>query len=85
MARNIRAYLGNLFEYYFLNIIVNVNFFSDLNITVSTTLKYYYKQALNKKLKLIVGDMKYFLKKLLGNEIFSSMVSWAKKFFLKNL
>ena len=85
MARNIRAYLGNLFEYYFLNIIVNVNFFSDLNITVSTTLKYYYKQALNKKLKLIVGDMKYFLKKLLGNEIFSSMVSWAKKCFLKNL
>ena len=30
MAKNIRAFLENLFEYYFLNIIVNVNFFSDL-------------------------------------------------------
>ena len=29
--------------------------------------------------------MKYFLKKLLGHEIFRSMVSWATKFFLKNL
>ena len=30
MAKNIRGFLENLFEYYFLNIIVNVNFFSDL-------------------------------------------------------
>ena len=29
--------------------------------------------------------MKYFLKKLLGREIFRSMVLWATKFFLKNL
>ena len=29
-AKNIRGFLENLFEYYFLNIIVNVNFFSDL-------------------------------------------------------
>ena len=29
MAKNIRGFLENLFEYYFLNIIVNVNFFSD--------------------------------------------------------
>ena len=29
MAKNIRGFLENLFEYYFLNIIVNVNF-SDL-------------------------------------------------------
>ena len=29
--------------------------------------------------------MKYFLKKLLGDEIVRSIVSWAKKFFLKNL
>ena len=28
--------------------------------------------------------MKYFLKKLLGHEIFKSMVSWATKIFLKN-
>ena len=30
MANNIRGFSKNLFEYYFLNIIVNVNFFSDL-------------------------------------------------------
>ena len=30
MAKNIRRFLDNLFEYYYLNIIVNVNFFSDL-------------------------------------------------------
>ena len=30
MAKNIRAFLEILFEYYFLNIIMNVNFFSDL-------------------------------------------------------
>ena len=30
MAENIKDFLENLLEYYFLNIIVNVNFFSDL-------------------------------------------------------
>ena len=30
MAKNIRGFLETLFEYFFLNIIVNVNFFSDL-------------------------------------------------------
>ena len=30
MAKNIRGFLENLVEYYFLNIIVNGNFFSDL-------------------------------------------------------
>ena len=30
MAKNIRDFLEDLFAYYFLNIIVNVNFFSDL-------------------------------------------------------
>ena len=30
MVKNIRGFLENLFEYYFLNIVVNVNFFSDL-------------------------------------------------------
>ena len=29
MANDIRRFLENLFKYYFLNIIVNVNFFSD--------------------------------------------------------
>ena len=31
------------------------------------------------------GAMKYFQKKLLGDEIFRSMASWATKFFLKSL
>ena len=45
MAKNIRRFLENLFEYYFLNIIVNITFLSDLKvyITASTTLKYWYK------------------------------------------
>ena len=30
MAKNIKRFLEKLYEYYFLNIIVNVNFFSDL-------------------------------------------------------
>ena len=30
MAKIIRGFLEDLFEYYFLNIIVNVNFFGDL-------------------------------------------------------
>ena len=30
LVKNIRGFLETLFEYYFLNIIVNVNFFSDL-------------------------------------------------------
>ena len=42
-------------------------------------------ENLNKKLKLMGGAMKYFLKKLLGHEIFRSMVSWATKNVLKNL
>ena len=53
--------------------------------TCSTTMKYCYKQALNKKLELMGGTMKYFLKKLLGHEIFRSMVTRATKNFLKNL
>ena len=30
VARSIRGFMKNLFEYYFLNIVVNVNFFSNL-------------------------------------------------------
>ena len=30
MAKNIRGFLGKLLKYYFLKIIVNVNFFNDL-------------------------------------------------------
>ena len=32
MAKNIKGFLENLFEYYFLNIIDNVNFFNDLKV-----------------------------------------------------
>ena len=38
----------------------------NLNMTVSTTLKYCYKKALNKKLKLMGGAMKYFSIKITG-------------------
>ena len=75
MTKNIRGFLENLTDN-FLNIIVNVNFFGNLKFELlSTTLKYCYKQALNKELKLIEGAMKYFSKKLLGHEIFRSMIS----------
>ena len=59
--------------------------YSDVNITVSTTLKYYYKQALNKNLNLMGRSMKYLLEKPLDHEIFSSMVPWATNLFLQNL
>ena len=61
-----------------LNIIVNISPFSLLNTNVNT-LKYYRKQALNKKLKLMGGVMKFFTKKLLGHKMFSSEI------FLENL
>ena len=59
--------------------------FQNLNITVSAALKFCYKKALNKKLKLMGGAIKYFPKKLLDHEIFRSKFFWATKFFLKNL
>ena len=82
MAKIIRGILENLTDY-FLNIIANVNFFDDLKFEYYWALPW--NTATSKKLKLMVGAMKYFLKKLLGHEIFRSMVSWATKFFLKNL
>ena len=72
--------MENFGEYYCLNIIVNISSFSPLNTNANTTLKFYRKQALNKKLKLIRGAMKFFTKKLLGQEIFSSMIPWATKY-----
>ena len=85
MAKNIRGFLENLFKYTFLNIIVNVNIFSDLKFEYYC--EYYpeilYKKALNKKLKLMGGAINYLPKKLLGHEILRSMVSWATNFFLK--
>ena len=58
---------------------VNINYFSALNISVNTTLKCYHSQGLNEKLKLMGGATIFFSKKLLGHEIFSSMVPWFKQ------
>ena len=81
MAKNIRGFLENLFEYYFLNIIVNVNFFSDLKFEYYC--EYYPKVLLqvSLELKFMGGAMKYFPKKLLGHKIFSSMASCTTNSF----
>ena len=47
-----------IFLFECLNIIVDISSFSSLNTNVSTTQKYYRKQALNKNLKLIREVMK---------------------------
>ena len=63
---------------------VSINSFSTLSIIVNTTLKYYYKQALNKKLKLMGGTMNFFLEKVTGSwymVTFSYMVPWAMNIF----
>ena len=73
--------LNNIFHYCFLNIIVNINSASDPNITVNTTLKYCRKQFLNNKIKLVGGAKKIFSEKLLGHEIFNSMVPWVRYLF----
>ena len=77
--------IENSREYYCLNIIVNISSFSYLNTDVNTALKYYCKQALNKELKLMGGVMKFFAKKVLVHEIFSSTIPWATEYILKNL
>ena len=76
--------MENLRDSYCLNI-VNISPFSLLNTNVNNTLKYYRKQALSKEPRLIGGIMKFFTKKLLGHEIYSSMVPCATKCFFKNL
>ena len=87
MAKNIRGFLENLFEYYFLNNIVNVNFFSDLKFEYYC--EYYpeilLQESLKVKTKIDGRAMKFFPKKILGHEIFRSMVSWTTNSFLKNL
>ena len=59
-----RSFLENLFEYYYLNIIVNVKFFIDSRFEYYC--EYYpeilLQESLNKKLKLIRVVMKYFPK-----------------------
>ena len=77
-------------KYYCLNFIVNINSYIALNISVNTTLKYpeiiqSSRQDLNKTLKLMRVVTNAFLKKLLGHDIFRSMVPCVTKFHLKNL
>ena len=76
--QKILVFLENLFEYYFLDIMWMLTSLViwNLDITVSTTLKYCYKSALNKKIKLMWGTMKYFRKKLLGHEFIFHF--WSK-------
>ena len=50
MAKNVRLFLENLFEYYFLNIIFNVNVFSDLKFKYYC--KYYPEILLQVSLKI---------------------------------
>ena len=66
MAKNIRGFLENLFEYYFLNIIVNVNFFSDLKFEYYCE---YYPEillqvSLNWETKIDVRGFEIFPKKI---------------------
>ena len=49
MAKNIRGFLENLFEYYFLNIIVNVNFFGGFKFEYYC--EYYHEILLQVSLK----------------------------------
>ena len=68
MAKNIRRFLENLFEYYYLNIVVNVNFFNDLKF------EYYYEhypkillqESLKKETKIDGRDPERFSKKITG-------------------
>ena len=69
MAKNIRGFLENLFEYYFLNISVNVNFFIDLNF------KYYceyypeilQQESLKKESKIDGTGHEMFSEKITGS------------------
>ena len=85
----------NCFDYWFQVLFVNVavwillwilTLLSTLSISVNITYPEYYDgQGLNEKLKLNGGPMKFFSKKLLDHKIFSPLVLWLTKFFLKNL
>ena len=66
MAKNIRGFLENLSEYYFLNIIVNVNFFSDLKFEYYC--EYYPEIMLQVSFNKIDGR---------GLEIFSEKITGA--------
>ena len=70
MGKNIRGFSENLFEYYFLYIIVVVNFFSDLRF------EYYCEYYL--EILLLVSLNKNLDGR--AHEIFRSIVSWTTNF-----
>ena len=64
MAKNIRGFFGEfnwLFSEYYYE--CQLLWWLEIWILLSTTLKYCYKQALSKELKLMGGAMNYFSKK----------------------
>ena len=78
--------MKNSLAYYCLNIIVNISSFSPLHNNVNTTRMYCHKQALNKKLKMIRGAMKFFTKKLLENiyqKVFTSIIPLGYEIFFE--
>ena len=82
----------NCFDYCFQVLFMNVTFeyYCECHcflllwiiLWILPVLKYYDGQVLNEKLKLIGAVMKFFSKKLLGHETFTSLVLWATKYFL---
>ena len=85
MAKIIRSFSKNLFEYCFLHIIVNFNFFSNLKFEYYCE---YYPEILLQvnfkwETKIDERDHEIFSEKLLGQEIFRFMVSWATNFFFE--
>ena len=66
MAKNIRGFSQNLFEYYFLNIIVNINLFIDLKLE-------YYCECYPEKLPL--ESLKETQIDGRGHEIFSEKIT----------
>ena len=70
MAKNIKGFLENLFEYYFLSIIVNVNFISDLKF------KYYCELYPEILLQVSLKEKTNFDGR--GNEIFSEKITVMK-------
>ena len=63
MTKNIRDFLETLFEYYFLNIIVNVNFFSDLKFEYYCE---YYPEILLQETKVDRTGHEIFSEKITG-------------------
>ena len=70
--------------FYCLNINVNISSFSPLINNVNTTLKYFHKQALNKKLKLMGRAMKYFTKKFWAMDYLALWSPGLRNNFWKN-